>query len=132
MRRFPSFPFVILFLTSALVLFMVLSFTYQSPQRAQTKTPEVTKTVSTQEYETELHGVFQALKDRLLETATVEEQKTIIDEALTKLIALRVPIEYKQTHLNLAILLSQIKTLLQQDQSIDASLNQLFEIVDAI
>jgi hypothetical protein len=98
-------------LTVGLVVFMFYSLTdsFKPPEFSQ----QVITPVSSQEYTNSI----KTIGGKFVESYGVAENDiarlVIVENTLSELLALRVPVEFKEIHLELAVILSQMQTALK-------------------
>lgn len=118
------FPFVLAILTFGLLVFMYFSFTSIKVETKSVQQEVVP--VSSQEYQTEL----EKINDEFVvsyETAETEMAKLVlVEKTLSKLLSLRVPAEFKDKHLELAVLLNQIQTALLEQKDTTELFDRLY------
>jgi hypothetical protein len=123
------FPLAVIFLTFVLAVLMVTLFRVP----VQTETVSVVDTTSAEEitvnsdgYRVELAGALSVFSNDM-EYAPDDLSKLVAAEkAQERLLALRVPVEYKELHLDLVILLNDIKAALRSaDRSLETPLAQI-------
>lgn len=108
------FPVIVILLTVALIVFMVFTFTDKKPKK-QYKQFENTEIISDENYQKELSVI---IKDFLIIQDRVEDdlQKLISAEnTLTALLSMKVPPEYKDSHLELALSLNEMQSGLKSE-----------------
>jgi len=123
------FPLAIIFLTLALAGLMV--FVIQEPvddgsvSSVDTQTAEEI-TVDPDVYREDLAQVLSVFETRLEEASDDLAKLVATETAQASLLALRVPVEYKELHLDLVIVLNDIQSALRSaDRSLESSLADL-------
>lgn len=114
-RHHSFFPLALALLTLGLIMFMYFSFTAAKDETkfvGQTIVP-----VSSQEYKNDL----KKINDEFIASYEIAETDTtklfLVEKTLGELLALRVPAEFKSTHLELAVLLNQMQTALRTQKN---------------
>jgi len=110
-HRHSFFPFVLAVLTLALVVFMFYAFTDTPLGSSQPE--QVLNPVSDEQYQKELRLLTTEFIDSYQKATDPSSRNVLVDQALSSLLALRVPSQNKELHLDLAIDLSQLR----QDES---------------
>jgi len=114
-------------LTVGLVVFMFFSLTdsFKPPEFSQ----QVITPVSSQEYTNSIKTIGK----KFVESYGIAENDiarlVLVEETLSELLALRVPAEFKEKHLELAVLLSQMQTELRSQKDTTESFNRFTEIL---
>lgn len=122
-RRKSLFPYLVIFLSLVLVLFMFYAFSFQKNRVIQTDDAVIT--VTTEDYKKEVKPVLDSFDQKINLAKDPLAQLVAVEESLNELLALRVPTEYQSVHLNLALALNAMKeTLRTGDRNIDAALLQ--------
>lgn len=111
-HRHSFFPLILALLTLALVVFMFYAFTGINLNPNQTE--EITSPVSEEAYQTELRLLTTEFVETYKKTTDPSARKELVDKTITSLLALRVPSQQKELHLDLAIELSQMR----QDETV--------------
>lgn len=110
-HRHSFFPLVLGLLTLGLIVLMFYAFAGRRPSEA---TPPVQlNPVSTEEYEKSLQTLMSSFVVAYDESADDLSRLVLVEQTLTNLLALRVPAEEKQTHLELAVGLNQMQQALR-------------------
>lgn len=126
-HRHSFFPLVIILLTLLLGVFIIMTVARDQVQTVKPQT-EVVVPVDADVYRADLINLITAFETDVVLTADTAAQSAS-EQAFTSLLDLRVPPEYKQLHLNLALLFTRIQTILKTDDpNIDALLLELQEI----
>ncbi|MFA4845525.1 MAG: hypothetical protein WC654_03130 [Patescibacteria group bacterium] len=124
-HRHSFFPLVIILLTLLLGLFMVLTLSRESLLTAFPE-EEITAPVDAQFYRGELLGVITTFEIDVGLASDDLATLIVVERAFEGLLALRVPPENKQLHLELALIFSKMQTTLKgEDRNIEAMLAQL-------
>lgn len=127
-HRHSFFPLVIILLTLLLSVFIIMTVARDQVQTVKLQT-EVVVPVDADVYRADLINLITAFETEVVLTADTAAQSVASEQAFTSLLDLRVPPEYKQLHLNLALLFTRIQTILKTDDpNIDALLLELQEI----
>jgi hypothetical protein len=122
-RRKSLFPYLVIFLSLVLVLFMFYAFSFQKNRVIQTDDAVIA--VTTEDYKKEVKPVLDSFDQKISLAKDPLAQLVAVEESLNELLALRVPTEYQSVHLNLALALNAMKeTLRTGDRNIDAALLQ--------
>ncbi len=123
------FPLAIIFLTLALAGLMI--FVIQEPvddgsvSSVDTETAEEI-TVDPDVYREDLAQVLSVFETRLEEASDDLAKLVATETAQASLLALRVPVEYKELHLDLVIVFNDIQSALRSaDRSLESSLADL-------
>ncbi|MBI5793671.1 hypothetical protein HZA87_01100 [Candidatus Uhrbacteria bacterium] len=122
-HRHSFFPLVIILLTLLLGVFMLLTVSRQTapPADEQTTTP-----VDAQAYRVSLVDLLTTFEAGIALAPDDPAKLVVAERALTDLLALRVPPEDKQLHLDFALTLTKIQTALKSDDTnIDAFLLEI-------
>ncbi len=123
------FPLAVIFLTIVLAVLMVTVFRTPAPTGVVSSidtTSAEKVTVDSDGYRMELTSALSVFSADL-ESASDDLTKLVATEkAQERLLALRVPVEYKELHLDLVILLNDIKAALRSaDRSLETPLAQI-------
>lgn len=103
-RRRSYFPFLIILLSIGLLLFMFYSLSYkQSAPRLQPIDPEV---ISSREYQSHVRALITTFDEQMIPAQDVESRRVVVAQTLSSLLLLRVPVEFQQAHLQLALSLN--------------------------
>lgn len=124
-HRHSFFPLVIILLTLLLGVFIIMTVSRDQTQTTESQTDTVVP-VDAAVYRTDLVGLITTFETDVALTQDAQAQTLAAEQAFTSLVALRVPPEDKQLHLNLALLFTRMQTVLKSDDpSIDALLLEL-------
>lgn len=130
-KRTSFFPFLVALLSLGLLVFMFYAFSYKSGSFSSKPSPVVA--ISSDEYRASVKELASAFDQKMADASDVMTQRVVVEQTLTALLALRVPVEYQSTHLQLALALNSMKDgLASQNVSIDAALAQWQAAVSAI
>jgi len=102
---------ILILLTIGLVVFMFFSLTdsFKPPEFSQ----QVITPVSLQEYTNSIKTIGKKFVESYQVAENDMTKLVLVENTLSELLALRVPVEYKETHLELAVALSQMQTALK-------------------
>lgn len=130
-HRHSLFPFVVILLSLALA--GLIYWSVQSPPR---ETPVITQqeveSVDPQAYRDGLSDIVGTFEQRMTNSQDDLDKLLATQTTLAGLLELRVPAEFRDLHLELAVALSQIETALQSDdRNIDEPLAQMAQLVAA-
>lgn len=126
-RRHSLFPLVIIFLSLVLAGFMF--WTFQDKPSAEEESVIVISEVDVEAYQDALTELLFVFSEAQSAAENDIEVLLAAQTALSQLLDLRVPSEFKQLHLELAVVFSQMQTSLQNHESdISAPLQRLSEL----
>ncbi len=121
---------ILALLTVGLVVFMFYSLTdsFKAPEFSK----QVITSVSSQEYTNDI----KSIGEKFVESYQVAENDiaklVLVENTLSELLALRVPAEFKETHLEFAVLLSQMQTELRSQKDASESFGDFVKILEAL
>jgi hypothetical protein len=123
------FPLTLTLLTLVLILFMFYAFTYTPKPSSYPITVEESEPVDVDAYRSDL-SYFVATFDDDYAKATNDLSRLIAAEtAVGHLLGMRVPSEYKDLHLELAIVFNNVQGALRHtDQNIDLVFDRLDQL----
>jgi len=105
---------VIVLLSILLAGFMFWTLREDSPQ---TSTPsEDVVLVDAGAYQADLSNILQTFDERFSSAENDGEKLVVAETALASLLLLRVPVEYKDLHIELAVAFNQIQTALKGEE----------------
>lgn len=126
-RHHSFFPFVLALLTFGLIVLMYFSFTIV---KVETKSiQQIIVPVSSQEYESELKEIGNGFTASYVSSETDIAKLVLVEKTLSELLSLRVPAEFKDKHLELAVLLNQIQTALLEQKDTKEFFDELVEML---
>lgn len=128
-HRHSFFPFIVILLSLALA-----GLIYWSVQNPPNETPSIAQQevelVDPGAYSDDLSQIVKTFEQRMTDSQDDLDKLLAAQTALAGLLELRVPAEFKDLHLTLAVALSQIETALESDdRNIDEPLTTLAELV---
>lgn len=131
-HRHSFFPLIIILLTLGLILFMFYALTFEEEQTTTTTsviTVEEEIPVDTETYRSDLVYVL-AVFDDTYSTANDDLSKLVATEsAIANLLDMKVPTEYKELHLELAVAFNQIQAgLRSSERSVDEPIGRLEQL----
>lgn len=110
-QRHSFFPLVLGLLTLGLIVLMFYAFAGRRP--SETTPPVQLNPVTTQEYEQSIQSLMSTFVVTYDESTDDLSRLVLVEQTLQQLLALRVPAEDKQTHLELAVGLNQMQQALR-------------------
>lgn len=110
-QRHSFFPLVLGLLTLGLIVLMFYAFAGRHPSETTPSTQP--NPVSAQEYEQSLQALMSTFVVTYDESTDDLSRLVLVEQTLANLLALRVPAEDKQTHLELAVGLNQMQQALR-------------------
>jgi len=123
------FPLAVIFLTIVLAVLMVTVFRTPVPTGVVSSidtTSAEKVTVDSDGYRIELTSALYVFSADLESSSDDLTKLVATEKAQERLLALRVPVEYKELHLDLVILLNDIKAALRSaDRSLETPLAQI-------
>ncbi|MBI4435642.1 hypothetical protein HY630_03145 [Candidatus Uhrbacteria bacterium] len=126
-HRHSLFSFVVIVLSLFLAGLIYWS-TQSEPTNSQSVTQEV-ETVDSDEYRDSLTQIMATLDERLDGAQDDLDKLLAVQTALSGVLALRVPAEFRDLHLALAVALSDMEKALQsEDRTIDEPLAQILQL----
>lgn len=130
-HRHSFFPFVVILLSLALA-----GLIYWSVQNPPNETASITQQevepVDPDAYRDGLSSIVKTFQERMSTSQDDLDKLLATQTALAGLLELRVPAEFKDLHLTLAVALSQIEIALESDdRNMDEPLAQIAELVGA-
>ena len=130
-HRHSFFPLVIILLTVLLGLFILLTV---SRERASlSSVQETIVPVDADLYHTQLVTLLTRFETEVSLASDDLAKLVIAERALADLLALRVPLDGKELHLELALLFTKIQTALKsEDRSVDTLLSEIHAIKEAL
>jgi len=108
------FPLAVIALSLVLAGFMY--WTFQDRPASPTITEEVVEPVDPQEYKEELAQIVQTFESRFTEAQDDLDKLLATETALASLLQVRVPAQFKDLHLGLAVALNQIQSTLKSGE----------------
>ncbi len=117
-KRHSFFPLMLAVLTLGLIVLMFYAFTQRqaTPHRvAQEATP-----VSAQEYNQELSTLTKSFIEQYSLKEDDLSRLVLVEQTLQSLLSLRVPVEAKEMHLNIAVDLNQMQQALREKNGKEA------------
>ncbi len=125
-KRRSYFPLVIILLSVFLLVFMFFTLSFKSEKSGSPlEEPIEIPTVSSQAYQTQVKEISRLFEQKLALANDRDAQRAIVEETLTALLALRVPVAYQTAHLQFALALNSMQEALTgEDQTMDAALAQ--------
>ncbi|PJA45482.1 hypothetical protein CO174_02950 [Candidatus Uhrbacteria bacterium CG_4_9_14_3_um_filter_50_9] len=128
-QRNTYFPLTLTLLTLGLILFMFYAFTYKTEPAAYSIVTEVTEPVDAEAYRTDLAYAVVTFEDEYARASDDLSRLVAAENAVSTLLDMRVPTEYKDLHLELAITLNQLQAALRStDRNADESLAALEQL----
>ncbi|MBI2472957.1 hypothetical protein HYV70_00165 [Candidatus Uhrbacteria bacterium] len=115
-QKHSFFPIVIILLTILLAGFMFFVFRQPSAKTSLSQEPKV---VNEQAYREGVSVTLQTFEEQFAVSQDAAQKRLATQTALAALLELRVPVEYKDLHLQLAIAWNQIQTALQSGSQED-------------
>ena len=129
-HRHSLFPLAIIALSLLLAGFMFMTFNDRSVQPVSNQEP--IETVDADAYERAMRAAMQAFDERYDLATDDAAGLAAAQTALSDILALRVPAQYKDTHLSLALALNQLQSVLDSGEgSSQASREAIRAIVAA-
>lgn len=128
------FPVVVLGLTVILGLFIYLTVTEEPAQNTQESSVVVenVEPVDAGEYQEEMRGILENFLEKQQEAEEDLDMLIAAESAQFELVSLRVPTEYRETHLQVALILTQMQlTLKTGDRDITELQTQLEELISS-
>lgn len=119
-RRRSFFPLLVALLSVSLLGFMMVVFLSQPPQTGNELTQEPVSTISSEDYHASARAVVASFDQKIQVAQDVPSRRAVVQSSLSALLALRVPVEYQNAHLHLALALNAMQSALGSD-------DQLFE-----
>ncbi len=120
-HRKSLFPYLVIFLSLVLVLFMFYTFSYKADKVITSNDAVIS--VTTQDYQSDVKPVIESFDQKMLLAKDSLAQLVAVEESLNELLALRVPSDYQNIHLELALALNSMKENLRTgDRNIDEAL----------
>ncbi|MBI4256481.1 hypothetical protein HY626_00300 [Candidatus Uhrbacteria bacterium] len=130
-HRHSWFPFIVILLSLALGGLIYWSAQGQSSSPSLISLQE-DQPLDADAYRFDLAEIIQTFEKQMAAAEDDAQKLQIVRSALTSQLALRVPAEFKDLHLALAVALSEMEHTLQTDgQGIDESLARLQELKQA-
>lgn len=127
-HRHSFFPFVVVLLSLTLAGLIYWSV-QNSPSETQTISLQEVEPVNPDAYRDGLSDIVKTFQERVASSQDDLDKLLATQTALTGLLELRVPTEFKDLHLTLAVALSQIQDALESDdRNIDEPLAQIFQL----
>lgn len=127
-QKHSFFPVVIILLTLLLggFMFFVLRGSFTQEQ----STIQEPKLVNEDDYRDGVSGILQSFEEQFAVSQDNAQKRLATQSALNALLELRVPVEYKDLHLQLAITWNQIQTVLQDnsENELDASFKTIEQL----
>ncbi len=111
-KRHSFFPLVLALLTLGLIVFMFYAFT--GKQSVSVRQTSEVPPVSSQEYEKELSTLTKSFVEQYPQKEDELSRLVLVEQTLQSLLSLRVPVEAKEMHLNLAVELNQMQQALRE------------------
>jgi hypothetical protein len=126
-QKHSFFPVIIILLTVSLAGFM---FFVLRGSLAQTSTIQEPKPVNEEDYREGVSAILQTFEEQFSVSQDSAQKRLATQTALSALLELRVPVEYKDLHLQLAIAWNQIQTALQgnSEDELDAPLKTIEQL----
>ena len=130
-HRHSFFPLVIILLTLLLGAFMTVTLNRESSPAASVQ--EVIVLVDADAYHDELVNLLTTFETDFSLTSDDVEKLVVTERAFTNLLALRVPLEGKQVHLELALLFTKIQAVLKsEDRDTSLLLSEIASIKETL
>jgi hypothetical protein len=128
-HRHSSFPLVVILLSLGLIVLMFYAFTGEPTIEEevidQSESEEVIE-ISTDDYRSDIASVTSTFYTEYSAADDDLEKLLIAEDLLGLLLEMHVPTEYKDLHLNLAVIFSQLESGLRSpDRSVDDPLREL-------
>ncbi|HAU66412.1 MAG: hypothetical protein UT30_C0001G0085 [Candidatus Uhrbacteria bacterium GW2011_GWF2_39_13] len=111
-QKHSFFPVIIILLTVSLAGFMFFVLRGSSTQTSAMQEP---KPVNEEDYREGVSITLQTFEEQFVASQDNAQKRLATQNALSTLLELRVPVEYKELHLQLAIAWNQIQMALQND-----------------
>jgi hypothetical protein len=118
---------ILALLTAGLVVFMFYSLT--DSNEVEKFTEEITSPVSSQEYTNSVKSIGKKFVESYEVAENDMAKLVLVENTISELLALRVPSEFKETHLELAVYLSQMQTELRSQKDTAETFNRFTEIL---
>ncbi len=115
-QRHSFFPVIIILLTISLAGFMFFVLRGSFTQISAMQEP---KPVNEEDYREGVSAILQTFEEQFVSSQDSAQKRLATQTALAALLELRVPVEYKDLHLQLAIAWNQIQTALQSGSQED-------------
>ena len=134
MRHFhkhSSFPLVLTLLSLGLVVFMFYAFTFEGDPVTESNkiVEEEVVTIDADQYRNDLSFIIRDFSDEIGLAEDDLARLLVTESTLEQLLDLRVPTEYKDLHLNLAVIIHQLESGLR---STDRSTTEPLLALDAL
>ena len=125
-HRHSFFPLVIILLTLGLIILMFYAFTLESSPTTSSIQVEETVTIDPEAYRSDLVYIIAQFDDDYSASQDDLSRLLAAEDALSRLLDTQVPSEYKEIHLELAVIFNQLQEGLRKaDRSIEEPLNRL-------
>lgn len=127
-HRHSFFPLIVIVLSLALAGLIYWSVQHESSAGPGITVQEV-EPVDPEEYRAALKDIVKTFTERLASSSDDLDKLLATQTALAGILELRVPVEFKDLHLSLAVAFSDIeKSLQREDRNIDAALTRIDEL----
>ncbi len=127
-HRHSFFPLIVIALSLALAGLIYWSVQHESSAGPGITVQEV-EPVDPEEYRAALKDIVKTFTERLASSFDDLDKLLATQTALAGILELRVPVEFKDLHLSLAVAFSDIeKSLQREDRNIDAALTRIDEL----
>ncbi len=127
-HRHSFFPLIVIALSLALAGLIYWSVQHESSAGPGITVQEV-EPVDPEEYRAALKDIVKTFTERLASSSDDLDKLLATQTALAGILELRVPVEFKDLHLSLAVAFSDIeKSLQSEDRNIDAALTRIDEL----
>lgn len=123
------FPLTLTLLTLGLILFMFYAFTFEAEPSSYPIAVEEEEPVDANDYRSELAYAIATFDEGYTDASDDLARLVAAEQAVSDLLDMRVPSEYKELHLELAVTLNQLQTALRStERSTGDSLNTLEQL----
>ncbi|MFH1252947.1 MAG: hypothetical protein V1664_01290 [Candidatus Uhrbacteria bacterium] len=121
------FPYVVVGLSILLLLFVAWAYLIKNQTRQVNQQTENQPAITVSDYEQGVKGILMNFWSEYSATSDVAAKLVLVESKEDKILALRVPAEYRAVHLSLASSLEMIRVGLSQadEQKLTSGLDQL-------